>query len=286
MVERLARIPGTVRLPSESQARAALSGFAAALSGEAASLRALVSALLDRRERIVEAEESRETGGSRDPRRVHVDGDEAVSGVKTFADGIVLSGENDPIYFAASIFSSGDIVLSESTRFDGDPPPAFGSDCRAVPKKDLEFLLSFVSEHKSWFRDDTLPYLDSVMNDLWNVYSNVRQAIDDYERSTGRNLASDWSDIRAVLSGGPVGAGSTMSDDRIDEIRKKIVAAAESWIVSNDGGDSPGGRLYRMLLRLERIEKAVGPDFPDFELPFQSLSSTSALQTVLGGVAQ
>lgn len=287
MIERLARIPGTARLPSESQARAALAGVRASLSGETASLRSLVAALLDRQERLVEAEEALESGGNRNAGRMHVTGDESASGVKIFADGVVLSGENDSEYGSAWIYSGGDLVFPESTQFVGDSPE-YSNDCRAIPEKTLRDLASFVSQHSGWFSyngESTLWDLDEVMYDLYGVCSQIRWATADYER-TGRNLAADWADVRAVLAGSPAGTGSTMSDDRIAEIRKRIVAAAESQIASNDEDDSSVGRLYRLLLRLSLIEGAVGSDFPDFDLPFSSTSSAAALQTALGGGSQ
>ncbi len=291
MIERLARIPGTARLPSESQARAALAGVRASLSGETASLRSLVAALLDRQERIVDAEEALESGGNRNAGRMHVTGNESASGVKTFADGIVFSGENDPVYGSAVIYYGGDLVFPESTRFvDAALRPRFSNDCRAVPASEFDSLKSFVSQHQGWFvfGGATVAVYDlhEVLEFLNGICSQIRSALSDYESRTGRKLADDWADVRAVLAGGPAGAGSTMSDDRIAEIRKRIVAAAESQIASNDEDDSSVGRLYRLLLRLSLIEGAVGSDFPDFDLPFSSTSSVAALQTALGGGSQ
>lgn len=291
MIERLARIPGTARLPSESQARAALAGVRASLSGETASLRSLVAALLDRQERLVDAEEALESGGNRNAGRMHVTGNESASGVKVFADGVVLSGENDLTYNGAVIASDGNIVVPESTRFvDAALSPHFSNDCRAVPASEFDSLKSFVSQHQGWFvfgEATTAVYdLKEVLEFLNGICSQIRSALSDYESRTGRKLADDWADVRAVLAGGPAGAGSTMSDDRIAEIRKRIVAAAESQIASNDEDDSSVGRLYRLLLRLSLIEGAVGSDFPDFDLPFSSTSSAAALQTALGGGSQ
>ena len=289
MIERLARIPGTARLPSESQARAALAGVRASLSGETASLRSLVAALLDRQERIVDAEEALESGGNRNAGRMHVTGDESASGVKTFAAGIVLSGENDPVYYGATIYFGGDLVFPESTQFVvEDSYSEFYGDCRAVPAKELVALREFVSSHRSLFSNESGLYnLIGALIDFREVYSSILQSIANYESRTGRKLADDWADVRAVLAGGPAGAGSTMSDDRVAEVRKRIVAAAESALVSRDGSDdSSVGRLYRLLLRLSLIEDAVGSDFPDFDLPFSSTSSTAALQTALGGGSQ
>lgn len=285
MIERLARIPGTARLPSESQARAALSGFAASLSGEPASLRALVAAILDRQERIVEAEEALESGGSRNSERMHPTGNETVSGVKTFADGIVLFDEEDYAYRGV-IYCREPLVFDGTTQFvDETRAPDFSGDCRAIRSADLAELMSFAAHHRSLFASEGGVYdlADSVY-DLKTACLNIRQAILNYEQSTGRSLAADWADFRAVIAGGAAPAGSTMSEDRIAEIRRRIVSVAEGHLMS-DGADTtnPMVRIYRIALQIELFERAVGiASFPDFDLPFSSASAAAALQQILG----
>lgn len=253
MIDRLSRIPGTDRVPSERQIRLVADAVGDAASGDPEKIVALVAALVTISGGISKGNEL----------RMHKTGNETVRGEKSFS-GQLKTGRMLP--------GGVPYVLPDRT-FIRD-----GAQSRPLLKKDIKEFLDAVG----------VTNIGRAADMLWKLYS-VRTQVANFSSGIGFDPSVYSGDqvvlfavrfISAVL-GLPSDIGKDfekldneivpITQEQVDAARKRILDCAMRIIEKYESQETGGGgasdaprwvRVFRILERFQMLKATVGDRFP------------------------